>query len=150
VGVQHCGHRRKGFHGRQWHRIPCGPNLPLHRMDWSSCPPLPPMSLPGWIGRAEAPVSTVTSADLNGVDYKMTALKHFEYQNQSVGGIHRLVWPRKPGVGVLPARVYKERDFASVAWPRDRGRLIRSRVPSSQVCARQFSSSIQKINPAVC
>jgi hypothetical protein len=47
------------------------------QMDWSSCPPLPSMGLPGW---TEAPVSTVAWAALDGVDYKMTALKHLEYQ----------------------------------------------------------------------
>jgi hypothetical protein len=108
------------------------------------------MGLPGWIGWTEAPVLTVASAALNGVDYKMTALKHFEYQDQSIGGVHRIFWPIKRGIGVLTACIYKEKDFASVAWPRDQGRLIRSRVSPSQVCARQFSSSIQKIDPAAC
>jgi hypothetical protein len=97
------------------------------------------MGLPGWIGWTEAPVSAVGWAALGGVDYKMTALKYLDYQDQSVRGVHRLVWPIKPGVGVLTACVYNERDFASVASPRDPGRLIRSRVPPSQVCARQFS-----------
>jgi hypothetical protein len=105
-------------------------------MDGSGCPPLPPMSLPGWI---EAPVSIVAWAALDGVDYEMTALEHLESQDQSVGCVHRLVWPIKPGVGVLAACVYSERDFASVTSPRDPGRLIRSSVSSSQVRGRQFS-----------
>jgi hypothetical protein len=139
VGVEHCGQRRKGFCELQWHRNAGRLNPPLHRMDWSSCPPLPPVSLPGWIGWTEVQILTVAWAALDGVGYKMTALKHLEYQDQSVGGVHRFVSPIKPGVGVLTACVYNERGFASVASPRDPGRLVRSRIPPSQVCTRQFS-----------
>jgi hypothetical protein len=100
---------------------------------------LPLMGLPGCNGWTGAPISTVAWAALDGVDSKMTVLKHLESQDQSVGGVHRLVWPIRPAIGVLVACVYNERDFASVASPRDPGKLIRSRVPPSQVCARQFS-----------
>jgi hypothetical protein len=79
------------------------------------------MGLRGWIGWTEAPISTVVLAALDGVDYKMTALKHHEYQDQSVRGVHGLAWPIKPGVCVLAAYSYNERDFASVTSPRDPG-----------------------------
>jgi hypothetical protein len=49
------------------------------------------MGLPGWIDWTEAPLSTVAWAALDGVDYKMTALKHLEYQDQSIRGVQRLV-----------------------------------------------------------
>jgi hypothetical protein len=104
----------------------------------SSLPPLLPMSLPGWIGWTEAPVSTVAWAALDGVDYETTALEHLEYHDQSVGG-HRLISLIKPGVGALVVCVYSERDFASLASPRNPGRPIRSGVPSSQVGTRQLS-----------
>jgi hypothetical protein len=48
------------------------------------------MGLPDWIGWTEAPVSTFAWAALDSVDYKMTALKYIEYQDQSVGGVPRL------------------------------------------------------------
>jgi hypothetical protein len=79
------------------------------------------MGLPGWIGWTEAPVSAVSWAALDGVDYKMIALKHLEYQDQSAGGVHRIVSPIKPGVGVLADCIYNERDFASVASPKGPG-----------------------------
>jgi hypothetical protein len=107
------------------------------------------MGPPGWIGWTEAPVSTVPWAALDSMDYKMKELKHLEYQDQSVGAVHKHVWPIKPGVGVFAACVYNERDFASGASPRNPDRLISSRVPPSQVCARQFSSSIQKLTHLV-
>jgi hypothetical protein len=56
------------------------------------------MGLPGWVGWTEAPVSTVAWAALDSVDSKMRALKHREYQDQSVGGVHRLVWLISPAL----------------------------------------------------
>jgi hypothetical protein len=103
------------------------------------------MSLLGWIGWTEAPVSTVAWAALDGVDYKMTALKHLEYQDQLVGRVHRLVWPIEPGLGVLAACVYNERNFASVAWRRDPGRLICSRVPHPKCVPANFRRVSKKL-----
>jgi hypothetical protein len=103
------------------------------------------MGLLGWIGWTEAPVSTVAWAALDGVDYKMTPPKHVEYQNHSVGGIHRLAWPRKPDIGVLSACVYNERDSASVAWPRHPSKLICSRVPHPKYVPANFRRVFKKL-----